>query len=122
MLMGPILSGAGASRREPPDWKQSYKWLSRVLTVQLCRARQKFGHLAAWPSLRTTTDQDLPMSSSNEAKDERSSQEQSGVPEPGDKGHSGEGAASALAHMISQGQQHRHQTGEADDAAGSRRQ
>lgn len=33
-------------------------------------------------------------------------------------GHSGEGAASALAHMISRGQQQRHQTGDADDAAG----
>jgi len=31
-------------------------------------------------------------------------------------------AASALAHMISRGQQQRHQTGEAEDAAGSHRQ
>ena len=62
------------------------------------------------------------MSSSNEGQDEHSSQEQHGKPEPGDNGHSGEGSASALAHMISQGQQHRHQTGEADDAAGGRRQ
>jgi hypothetical protein len=37
-----------------------------------------------------------------------------------DNGHSGEGAASALAYMISQGDRHRHQTGEADDAAGHR--
>ena len=37
-----------------------------------------------------------------------------------DAGLSGEGAASALAHMNSRGQQQRHQTGEADDAAGSR--
>jgi hypothetical protein len=34
-----------------------------------------------------------------------------------DGGHSGEGAASALAHLKSQAKQHRHQTGEADDAA-----
>ena len=61
------------------------------------------------------------MSSSSETKDEHSSQEQSRTAEPGDSGRSGEGAASALAHMISQGQQHRHQTGEAHDAAGSRR-
>lgn len=33
-------------------------------------------------------------------------------------GHSGEGAASAMAQMISRGKQQRHQTGEADDAAG----
>lgn len=33
-------------------------------------------------------------------------------------GHSGEGAASALRHMISQGDRKRHQSGEADDAAG----
>ena len=62
------------------------------------------------------------MSSSTDAKDEQGSQEQSHNREPADSGHSGEGAASAMAHMISQGQQHRHQTGEADDAAGSRRQ
>ena len=40
----------------------------------------------------------------------------------GESGHSGEGAASAMAHMIARGQQHRHQTGEAEDAAGSHRQ
>jgi hypothetical protein len=62
------------------------------------------------------------MGNSNETKDEHGLQEISGKAEPGDGGHSGEGAASALAHMISQGQQHRHQTGEADDAAGSHRQ
>ena len=33
-------------------------------------------------------------------------------------GHSGEGAASAMRHMISQTDRKRHQTGEADDAAG----
>ena len=32
------------------------------------------------------------------------------------------GAASALAHMISQGREHRHHTGEADDAAGGHAQ
>jgi hypothetical protein len=35
-----------------------------------------------------------------------------------DGGHSGEGAASAMRHMISQGDRKRHQTGEADNAAG----
>jgi hypothetical protein len=35
-------------------------------------------------------------------------------------GHSGEGAASALAHMISRGRQQRHLSSEAEDAAGSR--
>jgi hypothetical protein len=62
------------------------------------------------------------MSSSNEPTDEHGSQEQSRNPEHGDSGRSGEGAASAMAHMISQGQQHRHQTGDADDPAGGRRQ
>ena len=33
-------------------------------------------------------------------------------------GHSGEGAASALRQMISQKDRKRHQSGEADDAAG----
>ncbi|MDB5881047.1 MAG: hypothetical protein JWP43_925 [Ramlibacter sp.] len=62
------------------------------------------------------------MSSSKETQDERGSREQSGGTEASEERHSGEGAASALAHMISQGQQHRHQTGEADAAAGSQRQ
>jgi hypothetical protein len=76
----------------------------------------------AWQVLRERQQQGPAMSSSNENQDENNSQEQYGKSEPGDNGHSGEGAASALAHMISQGQQHRHQTGEADDAAGGRRQ
>ena len=38
--------------------------------------------------------------------------------EQAEGGHSGEGAASAMAHMISRGKQQRHQAGEADDAAG----
>ena len=38
--------------------------------------------------------------------------------EQSEGGHSGHGAASAMAHMISQDRDHRHQTGEADDAAG----
>jgi hypothetical protein len=62
------------------------------------------------------------MSSANDTKDEHGSQEQSGSPDLRNNGHSGEGAASALAQMVSQGQQHRHQTGEADDTAWSRRQ
>jgi hypothetical protein len=60
------------------------------------------------------------MSSPNETKDEHGSQDPGSQPEPGDAGHSGEGAASAMAHLISQGHQHRHQTGEPEDAAGSR--
>jgi hypothetical protein len=35
-------------------------------------------------------------------------------------GNSGEGAASALAHMIARGRQQRHEIGEAGDAMGSR--
>jgi hypothetical protein len=59
------------------------------------------------------------MSSSIDRKDEHGSQE---PPRPGEQtsdGHSGEGAASAMAHMISQGQHHRHQNRGSDDAAGS---
>lgn len=62
------------------------------------------------------------MSGSNDTKDEHGQQEQSANNEPPDNGASGEGAASALAHMISQGQQHRHHSGEAENAAGGRRQ
>jgi hypothetical protein len=64
----------------------------------------------------------MSISSSNDTKDEHGSSEQSAHLEQGETGHSGEGSASALAHMISQGQQHRHQTGEPGDAAGTRRQ
>ena len=64
----------------------------------------------------------MTMNGTKDPKDESSSQEQPSGNDQGDSGLSGEGAASAMAHMISQGQQHRHQTGEADDAAGSRRQ
>jgi hypothetical protein len=56
-----------------------------------------------------------------DTKDENGAQSSAPNPqEAGQSGHSGEGAASAMAHLISQGQQHRHPTGEADDAAGSR--
>ena len=53
--------------------------------------------------------------------------EQHGGDEPqqqehSESGNSGHGAASALAHMISQGRKHRHHTGEADDAAGGHAQ
>ena len=54
---------------------------------------------------------------SQERNDERGTQEpQHG--EQAEHGRSGEGAASALQQLISQNRQHRHQTGEADDAAG----
>ena len=64
----------------------------------------------------------MSMSGPNDTKEEHGSQEQQPSHEQVDAGHSGEGSASALAHMISRGQQQRHQTGEADDAAGSRHQ
>jgi hypothetical protein len=50
----------------------------------------------------------------------RSGEESQQHGEHKDSGHSGEGAASALRHMISQGDRQRHQSGEADDAAGHR--
>jgi len=54
-----------------------------------------------------------------DTKEDHGSNEQR-AEQQSDAGLSGEGAASALAHMISRGQQQRHQSGEADDAAGSR--
>ncbi len=60
--------------------------------------------------------------SSSDTKDEQSSQERSSSHDSSDTGRSGEGAASAMARLILQGQEHRHQAGEADDAAGSHRQ
>ena len=65
------------------------------------------------------------MSMSNgpgDTKEEHGSEQQQPSNDQGDPGHSGEGSASAMAQMISRGQQQRHQTGEADDAAGSRHQ
>ena len=56
---------------------------------------------------------------SNAGQDGDGQQDQSQHGEQKDGGHSGEGAASALAHLKSQTKQHRHQTGEADDAAGT---
>lgn len=62
----------------------------------------------------------MSMSGSNDTKQQHGPAEQ--ADDAGEAGHSGEGAASALAHMISRGQQQRHQTGEAEDAAGSNHQ
>lgn len=59
------------------------------------------------------------MGGSNDTKEEHGGSEpKQQHEERSEGGNSGHGAASALAHMISQGREHRHQTGEADDAAG----
>ena len=59
----------------------------------------------------------------NRAMNPQDQSEDSGAqaPQPGqasESGRSGEGAASAMQQLISQNREHRHQTGEADDAAG----
>jgi hypothetical protein len=59
----------------------------------------------------------MSMSGPKDTKEEHGADERP-ADDQADAGHSGEGAASALAHMISRGQQQRHQAGEADDAAG----
>lgn len=59
------------------------------------------------------------MSSANDTSQDNSRQEQH--PEGADQDHagsSGEGAASALAHLKTQTRQHRRQTGDGDDPAG----
>lgn len=60
-------------------------------------------------------------SGQNDPQEQHGSQERAEAQDAKDGGHTGEGAASALAHMISIGQQ-RHEIGEADAAAGGRRQ
>ncbi|HWI82023.1 hypothetical protein [Ramlibacter sp.] len=60
------------------------------------------------------------MSGSDNTKDDRS-EEQPSSGEQHESGTTGEGAASALAHMISQGQRQRRHSGDADDAAGGQR-
>lgn len=62
------------------------------------------------------------MGGSNDTKEEHGGSESHQQPEHAEGGNTGHGAASAMAHMISQGQRHRHQTGEADDAAGAKGQ
>lgn len=57
------------------------------------------------------------MTNAQEKNEDRNTQESSGTEQP-ETGRSGEGAASAMQQLISQNRQHRHQTGEADDAAG----
>ena len=62
------------------------------------------------------------MGGPNDTKEEHGSKEQkqSHPDQSSEGGNSGHGAASAMAHMISQGREHRHQAGEADDAAGTK--
>ena len=64
------------------------------------------------------------MSNSQDKHEDRGGQDaQRGEPSgAGNGGRSGEGAASAMQQLISQSREHRHQTGEADDAAGGQGQ
>jgi hypothetical protein len=55
----------------------------------------------------------------NDTKEEHGGGQQPSSSDRADGGHSGEGAASAMAHMISRGEQQRHQSGDANGAAGS---
>lgn len=57
------------------------------------------------------------MTNAQEKSDDRHTQDKGGADQT-ENGHSGEGAASAMQQLISQNLQHRHQTAEADDAAG----
>jgi hypothetical protein len=59
------------------------------------------------------------MSGSDNSKDEPGPREQQSAGGERDSGRTGEGAASAMAHMISQVQQHRRHSGDAGEAAGS---
>jgi hypothetical protein len=59
------------------------------------------------------------MSSSNESRQEASGQDaQPSTQEQEHAGSSGEGAASALAHLKTQTKQHRRQTGDNEDPSG----
>jgi hypothetical protein len=57
--------------------------------------------------------------SPGDTKQEHGQQEQPSHCDRSESGHSGEGSASALAHLISQGEQHRRHGGDGDDALGS---
>ena len=58
------------------------------------------------------------MGGPNDTKEEHGQNEPEQHRDKSESGNSGHGAASAHAQMILQGREHRHQTGEADDAAG----
>lgn len=59
------------------------------------------------------------MGGQNDKKEQHGGDESQQRQEHGDSGGcTGHGAASAMARMISQGREHRHQSGQADDAAG----
>ena len=58
------------------------------------------------------------MSSSNETNDHASQEPQSPTSEQEHAGNSGEGAASALAHLKTQTKQHRRQIGDNEDPGG----
>ena len=65
----------------------------------------------------------MSMSGPNETKEQHGQGDAQGQAEQDGGGHSGEGAASAMAQVISRNRQdHRHQAGEAEDAAGSHHQ
>jgi hypothetical protein len=54
-----------------------------------------------------------------DTKQEHGREEQSSHGEQSENGHSGEGAASALAQLISQGERHRRHSMDGEDAFGS---
>ena len=58
------------------------------------------------------------MSVPNDTKEDHGDTNEQQHPEQAETGHTGHGAASAFAHMISRGQDRRRQSVEADDAAG----
>jgi hypothetical protein len=60
----------------------------------------------------------MTQSSQSETKQEQSQQQQSVHGEAAEHGHTGEGSASALAHMLSQDKKHRRQNGESDEPSG----
>lgn len=60
------------------------------------------------------------MSGSDSSNDSVGAEEQPSRGEDQGAGHSGEGAASAMAHMISQGQRQRRHQPQGDDPAGAR--
>jgi len=59
-------------------------------------------------------------STSSDNQQEHGGQEQSAHGEASEHGHTGEGSASALAHMLSQDQKHRKQNAEPEDAPAGR--
>lgn len=99
------------------SWADSYMWLSRIPTGLRGSLFQNCSLCAAWARVAIAEKQSMSKGVQKDTKEEHGANEHP-ADDQAEPAHSGEGAASAFAQMISRGRQRRHQTGEANDTAG----